>query len=64
MTATSRSTTLYAASAGPISSGRSRLAMIRSTHSMSVRECIPTRVSSRMTAGFPMTFTNVRATLK
>ena len=38
--------------------------MIRSTHSISVCECIPTRVISRMTAGLPMTFTNVRATLK
>ena len=38
--------------------------MIRSTHSISVRECIPTRVSSRITAGLPISVTNVRATLK
>jgi hypothetical protein len=38
--------------------------MIRSTHSMRLRECIPTRVSSRMRAGWPISFTNVRATLK
>ena len=38
--------------------------MIRSTHSMSEREQKPTRVSSRITAGFPMARTNARATLK
>ena len=38
--------------------------MIRSTHSMSVLECIPIRVSSLMTAGFPMARTNILATRK
>ena len=38
--------------------------MIRSTHSMSVRLRMPTRVSSRMTAGLPIAVTKVRATLK
>ena len=38
--------------------------MIRSTHSISVRLCMPTRVSSRMSAGRPMTRANSRATLK
>ena len=38
--------------------------MIRSTHSMSVRDWKPTRVSSRITAGFPIARTNARATLK
>ena len=38
--------------------------MIRSTHSMRLRDCMPTRVSSRMTAGLPMITLNSRATLK
>ncbi len=38
--------------------------MIRSTHSMSERDCIPTRVSSRMRAGRPMRAAKPRATLK
>ena len=38
--------------------------MIRSTHSISVRLCIPTRVSSRISVGRPMTRANRRATLK
>ena len=38
--------------------------MIRSTHSMSVRDCMPTRVSSLISAGWPMTLANSRATLK
>ena len=37
---------------------------MRSTHSISVRLCIPTRVSSRMSAGRPMMRANRRATLK
>jgi len=57
-------TALYAASAPPISSGRMRLAMIRNTHSMSVRLRNPMRVSSRITAGLPIARTKVRATLK
>ena len=38
--------------------------MMRSTHSISVRDCMPTRVSSRIRAGRPITFANSRATLK
>ena len=38
--------------------------MIRSTQSMSVRERMPTRVISRISAGRPMTWANSRATLK
>ena len=38
--------------------------MMRSTQSMSVRDCMPTRVSSRMSAGWPITLENSRATLK
>ena len=38
--------------------------MIRSTHSMSVRECMPTLVSSFRSAGFPMTLAKTLATLK
>ena len=38
--------------------------MMRSTHSISVRLCIPTLVSSRMSAGRPITWANRRATLK
>ena len=38
--------------------------MMRSTHSMSVRDCMPTRVSSRIERGRPITFANKRATLK
>ena len=38
--------------------------MIRSTHSISVRLCMPARVSSRISAGRPMTRANRRATLK
>jgi hypothetical protein len=38
--------------------------MIRSTHSMRVRLCMPTRVSSRMRAGRPITWAKSLATLK
>ena len=38
--------------------------MMRSTHSISVRLCMPTRVSSRISAGRPITWANSRATLK
>ena len=38
--------------------------MIRSTHSISVFECIPIRVSSDITAGLPIARTNIRATRK
>ena len=38
--------------------------MMRSTHSISVRLCMPTRVSSRISAGRPMTRAKRRATLK
>jgi hypothetical protein len=38
--------------------------MIRSTHSISDCERIPTRVSSRINAGLPITCANSRATLK
>ena len=38
--------------------------MMRSTHSISERECMPMRVSSRMRAGRPIRRTNRRATLK
>ena len=38
--------------------------MMRSTHSISVRLCIPARVSSRINAGRPITRANNRATLK
>ena len=38
--------------------------MIRNTHSMSVRERMPTRVSSRITAGFPIAFTNSASDLE
>ena len=38
--------------------------MIRSTHSISVRLCMPALVSSRINAGRPITRANRRATLK
>ena len=38
--------------------------MMRSTHSISVRDCMPTRVSSRITAGLPIARTNARATFQ
>ena len=38
--------------------------MIRSTHSMRVRLCMPTLVSSRIRAGRPITRAKSRATLK
>ena len=38
--------------------------MMRSTQSMSERDCMPTSVSWRMSAGWPINFENSRATLK
>ena len=38
--------------------------MMRSTQSMRLRDCMPTRVSWRISAGWPITFEKSRATLK
>ena len=38
--------------------------MIRSAHSMAGRDCIPTRVSSRKSAGLPISRAKSRATRK
>ena len=44
--------------------GRSRLAMMRRTHSIRVRLRMPVDTRSRISSGRPMIFTNARATLK